>query len=123
MLCAFKRKRSKPKLLLGCSLGRGKLVDYRDRANRVNNDRKGAQSGLELVPRGRREESASVPRVSRLGGLFDLALFHFLAEPFAVMAPAPAAGHRATRHSTQRAAYPDRCIDVDNPDSDGEHGR
>ena len=64
-----------------------------------------------------------MPRVGRLGGLFDLALFHFLAEPLAVMAPAPAAGHRAASHGADGATHPDRRIDVDNPDCDGENGR
>ena len=53
----------------------------------------------------------------------DLAFVHFLAQPLAVVPPAPAAGHRAARHGADRATHPDRRIDVDDPDGDRQHGR
>src|SRR5690606_37640843 len=43
-----------------------------------------------------------------------------LSQPLPMVPPAPAAGHRAASHGADGATHPDRRIDVDDPDRDGE---
>ena len=44
-------------------------------------------------------------------------------QPLAVMPPRPAAGHLTARHGADRAAHPDRRVDMDDPDADDDDRR
>src|SRR5262245_53454929 len=51
-----------------------------------------------------------------------VALCRLLAEPLAMELPGPAAGDRTAGHGADGALHPDSGIEVDDPDTDDDHG-